>query len=97
MTQPAVSLPDFAVHHPVGPSNGTTVVLLHGAFGAKEYWRAQLQAFVQNGYRVLSWDAPGYGASSALAPAAPTLNAANPPAGTASTAHTPASVTASAS
>ena len=63
MTAPAVTLPDYAVHHPVGAANGTTVVLLHGAFGAKEYWREQLRAFVHAGYRVVSWDAPGYGLS----------------------------------
>jgi 3-oxoadipate enol-lactonase len=39
------------------------VFLLHGAFGAKEYWRAQLEALTGAGYRVVSWDAPGYGLS----------------------------------
>ncbi len=68
MTPSPVTLPDFAVHHPVGRANGTTVVLLHGAFGAKEYWRSQLQAFVQAGYRVVSWDAPGYGLSALPVP-----------------------------
>ena len=68
MTRPTVTMPDFALHHPVGGANGTTVVLLHGAFGAKEYWREQLQAFVQAGYRVLSWDAPGYGLSALPVP-----------------------------
>lgn len=37
--------------------------MLHGAFGAKEYWRAQVQALAQSGYRVVAWDAPGYGLS----------------------------------
>ena len=68
MTAPAVTLPDYAVHHPVGAANGTTIVLLHGAFGAKEYWREQLRAFVQAGYRVVSWDAPGYGLSALPVP-----------------------------
>ena len=68
MTAPAVTLPDFAVHHPAGSANGTTIVLLHGAFGAKEYWRSQLQAFTGAGYRVLSWDAPGYGISALPVP-----------------------------
>jgi pimeloyl-ACP methyl ester carboxylesterase len=58
-----VTLPDYSVHHPVGADRGLTVVLLHGAFGAKEYWRGQVQALVQAGYRVLAWDAPGYGLS----------------------------------
>ena len=56
-------LPDYAVHHPAVAANDTTVFLLHGAFGAKEYWRAQLSALVGAGYRVVSWDAPGYGLS----------------------------------
>ncbi len=68
MTPPTVCLPDFSVHHPVGSPNGTTVILLHGAFGAKEYWRFQLQALVQAGYRVVSWDAPGYGLSALPVP-----------------------------
>jgi pimeloyl-ACP methyl ester carboxylesterase len=58
-----VPLPDHAVTHPHGRFNGTTVFLLHGAFGAKEYWRAQVQALVQAGCRVVAWDAPGYGLS----------------------------------
>ena len=68
MTAPAVTLPDHAVHHPTGLVNGTTIVLLHGAFGAKEYWREQLQAFTGAGYRVVSWDAPGYGISALPTP-----------------------------
>ena len=58
-----LALPDYAVHQPVVAANGTTVFLLHGAFGAKEYWRAQLRALMGAGYRVVSWDAPGYGLS----------------------------------
>jgi pimeloyl-ACP methyl ester carboxylesterase len=57
------ALPDFAVHHPHGAACGTTLVLLHGAFGAKEYWRPQVDAYTRAGYRVVSWDAPGYGLS----------------------------------
>jgi pimeloyl-ACP methyl ester carboxylesterase len=68
MTTHAISLPDYAVHHPVVAANGTTIFLLHGAFGAKEYWRAQLQALVGAGYRVVSWDAPGYGLSALPVP-----------------------------
>ena len=63
MNQSAVTLPDYAVHHPKDGGYGTSVFLLHGAFGAKEYWRTQVQAFTQAGYRVVSWDAPGYGLS----------------------------------
>ena len=67
MSQSPVTLPDYAVHHPVGPARAT-VFLLHGAFGAKEYWRTQVQAFIQAGYRVVSWDAPGYGLSALPVP-----------------------------
>jgi pimeloyl-ACP methyl ester carboxylesterase len=52
-------LPDYSVHG----QGETTVFLLHGAFGAKEYWRTQIQALTHGGYRVVAWDAPGYGIS----------------------------------
>ena len=68
MTQHRVKLPDYAVHHAPGIDRGVTLFLLHGAFGAKEYWRAQVQAFTQAGYRVVSWDAPGYGLSALPVP-----------------------------
>ena len=64
---PLVCLPDYAVHHPVGQAHAS-VFLLHGAFGAKEYWRTQVQALTQAGYRVVSWDAPGYGLSALPVP-----------------------------
>jgi len=64
MTQGTIALPDYAVHHPTAATaKGASVFLLHGAFGAKEYWRAQIRAFTGAGYRVVSWDAPGYGLS----------------------------------
>lgn len=53
------ALPDYSV-----TGNGpVTIFMLHGAFGAKEYWRNQLQAFSDLGLRVVAWDAPGYGCS----------------------------------
>ena len=52
-------LPDFSV---TGRGE-TTVFLLHGAFGAKEYWYSQIGALSGAGYRVVAWDAPGYGFS----------------------------------
>ena len=59
MNQPAMHLPDYLVsgHGP------TTVYLLHGAYGSKEYWRYTTQILTQAGYRVVAWDAPGYGTS----------------------------------
>jgi pimeloyl-ACP methyl ester carboxylesterase len=41
-----------------------TVFLLHGIYGSKEYWRPQTERLVARGYRVVAWDAPGYGLSS---------------------------------
>lgn len=63
MNAVTIPLPDYAVTHAHGQPNGTTVFLLHGAFGAKEYWRSQIEALARNGYRVVAWDAPGYGLS----------------------------------
>ncbi|WP_417587980.1 alpha/beta fold hydrolase [Pararhodobacter oceanensis] len=53
------TMPDYSVTGD-GP---VTLFLLHGAFGAKEYWQSQLQAFSDLGLRIVAWDAPGYGAS----------------------------------
>lgn len=53
------ALPDYSVTG-TGP---VTIFMLHGAFGAKEYWRNQLQAFSDLGLRIVAWDAPGYGCS----------------------------------
>lgn len=54
-----VRIPDYSVHG----AGGLTIYLLHGAFGAKEYWRSQVEALAGAGYRVVAWDAPGYGIS----------------------------------
>src|SRR5262245_55415151 len=40
-----------------------TVFLLHGIYGSKEYWRYQTERLIARGYRVVAWDAPGYGLS----------------------------------
>jgi len=55
----AVRLPD----HSVSGTGDITVFLFHGAFGAKEYWLRQIAALTEAGYRVVAWDAPGYGVS----------------------------------
>src|SRR3546814_10319818 len=52
-------LPDYSVTG----TGRVTVFLLHGAFGAKEYWRSQIGALSGAGYRVVAWDCPGYGFS----------------------------------
>lgn len=58
-----IGMPDHAVYAPTVAPSGTTVFLLHGAFGAKEYWRHQIAALTAAGHRVVAWDAPGYGLS----------------------------------
>lgn len=52
-------LPDYQV---TGEGK-VTIFLLHGIYGSKEYWRYQTERLVGRGYRVVSWDAPGYGLS----------------------------------
>lgn len=52
-------LPDYLV----SGEGDTTVYLLHGAYGSKEYWRYTTALLNQAGYRVVAWDAPGYGIS----------------------------------
>jgi pimeloyl-ACP methyl ester carboxylesterase len=49
--------------HQVWGHGSTTVFLLHGMYGAKEYWQPQAERLVALGYRVVAWDAPGYGTS----------------------------------
>ncbi|MGE4239372.1 alpha/beta fold hydrolase [Ramlibacter sp.] len=53
-------LPDHTITHDAGR---VTVYLLHGIYGAKEYWRPLTRRLVAEGYRVIAWDAPGYGLS----------------------------------
>lgn len=49
-------LPDYMVN---GESD-TTLYMLHGAYGSKEYFRYTIERFVAAGYRVVACDAPGY-------------------------------------
>lgn len=60
MSPSSLPLPDHVVSNDAGT---TTVYLLHGIYGAKEYWRPLTRRLVQAGYRVIAWDAPGYGLS----------------------------------
>lgn len=59
MPDQTVRIPD----HSVTGSGPVTVFLLHGAFGSKDYWETQIKALTDAGYRVVAWDAPGYGLS----------------------------------
>ena len=51
-----MSLPDYAVTG----AGKVTVFLLHGIYGAKEYWRYQTERLVARGYRVVAWDARAF-------------------------------------
>ena len=57
--QASYRIPDFQV----AGDGDTTVFLLHGAYGSKEYFRYEIETLVRNGLRVVAWDAPGYGLS----------------------------------
>ncbi|TPX35263.1 hypothetical protein SmJEL517_g02271 [Synchytrium microbalum] len=48
-----------------GPKNGDVIVCLHGFPGLWYDFRYQIPALVQKGYRVFSFDLPGYGQSDA--------------------------------
>lgn len=50
---------------------GVPLVLLHGIGSAARSFEPQLAAFAGR-FRVVAWDAPGYGGSTALAPPSPT-------------------------
>lgn len=49
---------------------GSALVLLHGIGSGSASWRAQLESLGQR-FRVIAWDAPGYGESDALPQPAP--------------------------
>ncbi|QTD46548.1 alpha/beta fold hydrolase [Ottowia testudinis] len=49
--------------HQVAGDADTTVFLLHGAYGSKDYFRHEIETLVKAGLRVVAWDAPGYGIS----------------------------------
>ncbi|MGH8665755.1 MAG: alpha/beta fold hydrolase [Burkholderiales bacterium] len=50
--------------------SGTPLVLLHGVGSGARSWKHQLQDF-SGDFRVIAWDAPGYGGSSALSASVP--------------------------
>lgn len=52
-------LPDYSV----AGDGDVTIYLLHGGYGSKDYWRYEIAELVRAGYRVVAWDAPGYGLS----------------------------------
>lgn len=52
-------LPD----HEVAGDGDFTIFLLHGAYGSRQYYREEIAMLAARGYRVVAWDAPGYGLS----------------------------------
>ena len=49
---------------PTGPSNGRTVILHHGGLYYSWYWKDQIRALNEAGYRVIAKDRLGWGKSS---------------------------------
>ncbi len=63
---------------PVGPANGQTVVLLHGGSYYGWYWRRQIEALSEAGFRVVVKDRLGWGRSSKpILPYSISLHASN--------------------
>jgi len=69
-----LALPDTAAAHgmarppevayvELNPEGTQTVLFIHGLGSYLKFWRYQLDAFAQQGYRVLAVDLPGYGKS----------------------------------
>ncbi|WP_323037594.1 alpha/beta hydrolase [Pararhodobacter sp.] len=50
-------------------SGNTTIFMLHGAYGDGRYFSDLADGLAAAGYRVIDWDAPGYGESPAVEPA----------------------------
>lgn len=56
-----------------GSENAPAIVLLHGIGSGSASWTHQLDGLADR-FRVVAWDAPGYGASTPLASAAPSAS-----------------------
>ncbi len=59
---PDVSINGIGIHYETA-GDGAPVVLLHGIGSNSRSWRRQLAALA-GGFKVIAWDAPGYGRSS---------------------------------
>jgi pimeloyl-ACP methyl ester carboxylesterase len=58
------SVPEVAyVDMPAQAPDAKTVIFIHGLGSYLKFWRSQLDAFHQQGYRVIAVDLPGYGKS----------------------------------
>jgi len=60
---PQVQLNDVVIHYEQAGETGPTLVLLHGMGSNSRSWRYQLRD-LSDEFRVIAWDAPGYGGSS---------------------------------
>lgn len=60
---PTISTQRRIPDHQVAGHSDTTVFLLHGAYGSKDYFRHEIETLVRAGLRAVAWDAPGYGLS----------------------------------
>lgn len=56
-------MPDRIPDHEIAGDGELTLFLLHGAYGSRQYYRHEIATLVARGYRVVAWDAPGYGLS----------------------------------
>ncbi len=66
-----MELPELRRSGPIAwreAGSGPVLVLLHGLGGSSKTWAEQYRAFAPS-HRVIGWDAPGFGASEALAEA----------------------------
>src|SRR5579863_10381063 len=59
---PDAALNGGTIHYEVR-GEGFPLVLLHGIGSSSRSWRRQIQALSRN-FKVIAWDAPGYGGSS---------------------------------
>ena len=57
------ALPGGMIWHAWGPENAPTIVLLHGGSGSWTHWIRNIAPLVNDGYRVLAVDLPGFGDS----------------------------------
>lgn len=46
-----------------GEKDAPVMLLVHGLFGSTETWRYNVDGFVEDGYRVIAFDRPGFGLS----------------------------------
>ena len=69
----AIETPEFGVLTGLTAGDGDSVlVILHGVGGNAEGWSTQLDDFAAH-HRVIAWNAPGYGGSSAMPMSKPNL------------------------